>query len=225
MIDFKPNCSRNVLNIYDHTVAVSDQERDGVFDSAAKPNENRLSCSTCPGQETLWQQNKGWACPHLYMMYYLIICKSCPVYGEIDFIKCCLHLFFFSLDLKCHTCFTARSLPVSGALFYSIFLLRNDLECTMLSTSWLCERHSFCDATCLSGCTLHSGTTNRSGCCTVHGQLQMEKRKKISERKCSTDNPTTKTKLKKPVQTISDKHAFISIICDYCHALYSGISK
>lgn len=31
MIDFKPNCSRNVLNIYDHTVAVSDQERDAEY--------------------------------------------------------------------------------------------------------------------------------------------------------------------------------------------------
>lgn len=27
--EFKSNCSRNVLNIYDHTVAVSDQKRDG----------------------------------------------------------------------------------------------------------------------------------------------------------------------------------------------------
>lgn len=39
---------------------------------------------------------------------------------------------FFSLDLKCHTCFTASSQPVSGALFYFIFLLRNDLECCAL---------------------------------------------------------------------------------------------
>lgn len=27
--EFKPNCSGTVLNIYDHTVAVSDQKRDG----------------------------------------------------------------------------------------------------------------------------------------------------------------------------------------------------
>lgn len=56
----KLNCSRTVLNIYDHIVAVSDQKRDGgSSDSVAKSNEYRLLCTTCPDQETLWQRTKG----------------------------------------------------------------------------------------------------------------------------------------------------------------------
>lgn len=122
--ELKPNCSRNVLNIYDHTVAVSNQQRDGkhlaVLQSPMrtdyyaahvllrKPSGSRIkvrhvhTCIWCIMWSSITHVLSSW---------------------KIVFIFCCLYLFFLYLNIKhrhyiCHTHFTTSSQLGFGALLY-----------------------------------------------------------------------------------------------------------
>lgn len=153
--ELKPNCSRNVLNINDHTVAVRNQERDGgrlaVLQSPMrtdyyaahvllrKPSGSRIkvrNVHTC-----IWCIMWSW---YLYM-----IC----LHEKSLFVSSISSVWISNTGSICHTHFTSRWQLQCSFTYISLFVEKN-----ILSAAWAFNNHVWGIFSAFLFCmTLHRG--------------------------------------------------------------------
>lgn len=132
--ELQPNCSRNVLNIHDHTVAASNQKRDGkhlaVLQSPMRTDYYAAHVLLRKPSGSRIKVRHVHTCIWCIMWSYI----THVVYSwKIVFIICCLFLFFLCLNIRhrhymCHTPFTTSYTDrIWCSIIYIFFFLCEEI--------------------------------------------------------------------------------------------------